>query len=164
MTTMVNDTTDAPVHKSITVKAGAEHAFRVFTEEFDSWWPRTHHIGKSPMKRAIIESRAGGRCYSEQLDGTDCDWGTVLVWEPPRRFVLAWQITHEWGYEPDLEKSSEVEVRFTPESDGSTRIDLDHRYFHRHGAGGAGMRTAVDSPNGWGGLLQLFAARVEQAH
>ena len=38
---------------------------------------------------------------------------TITVWEPPHRLVIAWQITHEWGYEPDLAKSSEVEIRFT---------------------------------------------------
>jgi uncharacterized protein YndB with AHSA1/START domain len=150
------------VRKSITVKASADHAFQVFAEGFDTWWPRSHHIGKSPMKKAIIEGKVGGRCYSEQVDGTDCDWGEILVWEPPQRFVIAWQITPAWGYEPDLAKSSEVEVRFTPEPDGSTRVDLEHRYFHRHGEGGEAMRTAVDSTGGWGGLLELFAAKAAE--
>jgi Activator of Hsp90 ATPase homolog 1-like protein len=89
---MINGTLTLPVRKSITVKASVERAFHVFTEEYDLWWPRTHHIGKSQMKKAIIEGRAGGRCYTEQVDGSECDWGTVLVWEPPRRFVMAWQI------------------------------------------------------------------------
>jgi uncharacterized protein YndB with AHSA1/START domain len=159
---MTGVTEQAVVTKTITVNASAEHAFAVFTEGYDTWWPRTHHIGKSPMRKAVIETRTGGRCYSTQVDGTECDWGRVLVWEPPRRLVLAWQITHEWGYEPDLAKSSEVEIRFTPEPGGRTRVDLEHRHFERHGAGAAAMRTAVDSPNGWGGLLQLFAERVEQ--
>ena len=44
-----------------------------------------------------------------------------------------------------------------------TRVDLEHRYLERHGAGAAAMRTAVDSQNGWNGLLKLFAARVEQS-
>jgi uncharacterized protein YndB with AHSA1/START domain len=74
--------------------------------------------------------------------------------------VFAWQITHEWGYEPDLSKASEVEVLFTPTADGSTRVDLEHRHFERHGAGALTMRTAVDAPNGWGGLLRLFADEV----
>jgi uncharacterized protein YndB with AHSA1/START domain len=159
---MTGVTEQAVVTKTITVNASAEHAFAVFTEGYDTWWRRTHHIGKSPMRKAVIETRTGGRCYSTQVDGTECDWGRVLVWEPPRRLVLAWQITHEWGYEPDLAKSSEVEIRFTPEPGGRTRVDLEHRHFERHGAGAAAMRTAVDSPNGWGGLLQLFAERVEQ--
>jgi uncharacterized protein YndB with AHSA1/START domain len=115
------------------------------------------------MKRAIIEGKPGGRCYSEQIDGTECDWGTVLVWEPPRRFVMAWQITADWKHEPDLQKSSEVEVRFTPEADGVTRVDLEHRNLERMGSGAAPMRAAVESSNGWPGVLKLFAERAEQA-
>ena len=53
MTASVNEAIQ-PVLKSITVNATPEEAFRVFTEDFDSWWPRSHHIGKSPMKKAII--------------------------------------------------------------------------------------------------------------
>jgi len=160
--TMVTDrAADVPVRKTLTVRVSAEKAFRVFTAEFDSWWPRSHHIGKSPMKRAIIEGKAGGRCYSEQVDGTDCPWGTVLVWDPPQRFVLAWQIDGKWQYEPDLAKASEVEVRFTPEADGSTRVDLEHRHLSRHGADADAIRTAIGSPNGWGGLLEMFKAAAE---
>jgi uncharacterized protein YndB with AHSA1/START domain len=85
-----------------------------------------------------------------------------LVWEPPQRLVLAWQITHEWGYEPDLAKSSEVEVRFTPDGDGHTRVDLEHRNLERHGAGAGTLRTAIDSENGWSGLLGMFADRVQR--
>jgi uncharacterized protein YndB with AHSA1/START domain len=112
------------------------------------------------MEKAIIETRAGGRMYSRQVDGSECDWGRVTAWEPPRRLVFAWQITHEWGYEPDLAKASEVEIIFTAIGAESTRVDLEHRHFERHGAGGSSMRTAVDSPNGWGGLLQMYADRV----
>lgn len=163
MTTATEPTADRPIRKSITVKASAERAFRVFTEGVDAWWPRSHHIGKSPMKKAIIEGRVGGRCFMQQIDGADCDWGRILVWEPPHRFVMAWQITPAWGYEPDVTKSSEVEVRFTAEADGVTRVDLEHRYLARHGAGWEAMRTAVDAPNGWTGLLDLFRARAEEA-
>ena len=154
--------TDVPVTKSVTVRANPERAFEIFTREIDTWWPRSHHIGKSPMRRVEIEARAGGRCFTEQEDGTECDWGRVLVWDPPHRFVFAWQITHEWGYEPSLAKSSEVEVSFTPAADGGTRVDLAHRFFSRHGAGGPTMRVAVDAPNGWTGLLSLFAGRANE--
>jgi uncharacterized protein YndB with AHSA1/START domain len=160
MTTMTEETADVPVRKTISVKASPERAFHVFAEEFFTGGPRTHHIGKAPMKKAIIQNAARGRCYTEQTDGTECEWGTVLVWDPPRRLVLAWQINGKWQYEPDLAKSSEVEVRFTPEPDGSTRVDLEHRYLSRHGADADAVRKGVDSPNGWGGLLQLFAAQM----
>ena len=154
----------APVRKSITVKASVEHAFEVFTDGFDTWWPRADHIGKQPMVKAVIETHAGGRCFGREADGTEYDWGQVLAWEPPNRFVLAWQITPNWQHEPDLAKASEVEVRFTQEAGGLTRVDLEHRHFERHGEGGAGMRMSVDSPNGWGGLLQLYAVRATEYH
>jgi uncharacterized protein YndB with AHSA1/START domain len=153
---------DAPVRKSIVVNASPEHAFRVFTDGIDTWWPREHHIGKVPMKRVLVEGKRGGRCYTEQTDGTDCDWGSVLVWDPPRRLVLAWQINGAWQYEPEVARSSEVEVLFTPQSDGSTRVDLEHRHFDRLGPAGAGMSSMVNAPGGWGDTLRLFAARAEQ--
>ena len=161
---MMATATIAPVRKTVMVQASAEHAFKVYTEGFDTWWPRTHHIGKGTLEKAVIETRDGGRCYGRETDGTICPWGTVLVWDPPRRFVLAWQITHEWGYEPDLEKSSEVEVRFTPEGPNRTRVDLEHRHLERHGAGGEAMRTAVDATGGWGGLLELFAQAAAKSN
>ena len=163
MTAITDRAADAPVRKTITVRVSPQRAFEVFFAEFDTWWPRTHHIGSSPMKKAIIEGRAGGRCYTEQVDGTECDWGTVLVWDPPRRAAWAWQIDGKWKYQPDLAKSSEVEVRFTALADGSTRVDLEHRHLARHGDDANAIRTAIDSPSGWGGLLDLFAASVDRA-
>ncbi len=153
----------AIVQKSITVEASLERAFEVFTAGVDTWWPRTHHIGKSPMTKCLIEGREGGRCYSTQEDGNECDWGRIIAWQPPHRFVMAWMITHEWGYEPDLAKSSEVDVRFTVLSEDVTRIDLEHRYFERMGPGAEAMRTAVNSSGGWGLLLQLFATQAVRA-
>lgn len=89
-----------PVRKKIVVAMSPERAFRIFTEGIDRWWPREHHIGESPLKRAVLEPRAGGRWYAVSEDGSECDTGKVLVWEPPRRLVLAWQITAQWKLTP----------------------------------------------------------------
>jgi uncharacterized protein YndB with AHSA1/START domain len=160
-TTAIDSTAMAPVVKTVTVKASVDKAFRVFTTGMDSWWPRTHHIGKAPMKRTIIEERVGGRCYSEQTDDTECDWGEVLAWEPPSRFVMAWKITPQWGYEPDLTKASEVEVRFAELAPGLTQVILEHKYFERMGEGALAMRTMVDGQMGWGELLVMFGSSAE---
>ncbi len=151
-------TTDA-VRRAITVQASAERAFEVFTGRFDTWWPRSHHIGAADMKEAVIEPREGGRFYERGVDGSECDWGRVLAWEPPSRLLLTWQIDAEWQYDPDPEHASEVEVRFTPEGDG-TRVELEHRHFERHGADGAKIRDAVGQEGGWGGLLGMYAEAV----
>jgi uncharacterized protein YndB with AHSA1/START domain len=160
--TSTSSVSNAPVSQSVSVKASAERAFDVFTAGIDTWWPRSHHIGKSPLKTNVIEGHLNGRCYGLSVDGTECDWGRVLVWEPPRRIVLAWQITADWQFEPDLARSSEVEIRFTSEAGGLTRVDLEHRHFERHGAGGDAIRTAVSGSGGWPALLHLFAGHVQE--
>jgi uncharacterized protein YndB with AHSA1/START domain len=150
-----------PVRKSLRVRADVAKAFRVFTEEMDSWWPRTHHIGKSPMKRVVVEGRPMGAIYTDQEDGTVCPWGSVLTWEPPHLFVMAWQIRPDWTFEPDLSKCSEVEVRFTPADDGTTLVELEHRHIERHGAGWSKMHESVNG--GWIGVLEKFGAKADAA-
>ncbi|MEO7084745.1 MAG: SRPBCC family protein [Gemmatimonadaceae bacterium] len=155
--------TVAPVRRQVVVEASAEHAFRVFTEGVDRWWPREHHIGKSPMAKAILEPRAGGRWYAVSQDGSECDTGKVLVWEPPHRLVLAWQITATWQFDPDF--VTEVEVTFTPQGDKKTLVVLEHRNLERYGAQAEGLRASLDAAGGWGKLLQMFsdAASEESA-
>ena len=153
----VADTTNAPVRKTISVKTNVERAFTVFTEGFDSWWPRSHKLFEADLQTAIIEPKAGGRCYQRAVDGAECDWGKVTVWEPPRRLIIAWQLDGKWQYDPDLSHASEVEVTFTADAGGLTRVDLEHRHFERHGASAGAVRTGVDSPMGWGDLLQTYA-------
>src|SRR5580698_8928595 len=151
-----------PVRKSLRVKTDVARAFRVFTEEMNSWWPRSHHIGKSPMKQVVVEGRPGGSIYTEQEDGTACPWGLVVAWEPPYRFVMAWQVSPKWQFEPDLAKCSEVEVRFTPADDGTTLVELEHKFLERHGGACIKMREQVNAEGGWGGLLAMFADKAEQ--
>ena len=136
--------------------------FRRLPLGIDGWWPREHHIGNAPARKGTIEGRVGGRCYTEHVDGTESDWGRVLIWEPPQRFVMAWLINAQWQCDPDLSRTSEVEVRFTQQPDGTTRVDLEHRNFERMGESGNNMRMMVGSPRGWSGLLTLYADYVEK--
>ena len=147
--------TIAPVRKTVVVSAAQDRAFRAFTEQIDRWWPRQHHIGKAPMTQAILEGRPGGRWYSTHEDGTECDNGRVLVWDPPGRLVLAWQITADWTFDPDF--VTEVEVTFTPESPTRTRVDLEHRNLDRYGDRAKSTREAIDAPGGWPLIMEQFA-------
>jgi DNA-binding MarR family transcriptional regulator len=77
---------DAPIRKTILVSASAERAFQVFTEEVSTWWPlSTSHIGRVDAKSAVIEPFVGGRWFERGVDGSECDWGRVRAWDPPRR-------------------------------------------------------------------------------
>ena len=149
----------APVKKTLTVAATQQRAFEVFTAGFDRWWPRSHSIGDAPLKEAVIEGRVGGRWFGRLENGTDAEWGEVLAWEPPSRVLLAWRIGANWQFDPDL--TTEVEVTFTPQADGATRVELEHRHLERMGEGGEGMRAAFDSDGGWQGLLKLYAALLD---
>lgn len=150
-----------PVRKEIVVEAPVERAFRVFTERFDAWWPRDHHILESPLARAVMETRAGGRWYEVGEDGSECDWGKVLIWDPPKRLVLAWQLNGDWKYDPDL--VTELELRFTPLGNMQTRVELEHRNMDRFGSKAAPTREALDSPQGWITHLTLFAREAARA-
>lgn len=113
------------------------------------------------MLETIIEAHVGGRCYTRQTDGTDRQWGTILEWEPPRRFVLEWQVNPAWEHEPDIACASEVELRFTPEDGGYTRVDLEHRHFERHREGFEAVQTAVSDPDGWTQSLEVFRSNID---
>ena len=145
----------APVRKSITVKADTARAFEVFTGRIGSWWPRTHCIASSPPKDVVLEPKVGGRWFEIGEDGSQCDWGKVLAWEPPTRVLLAWQISADWKYDPDM--VTEVEVTFTPVAGGATRVDLEHRNLERFGDKIEDVRSKIDSPNGWSTILKIYA-------
>jgi uncharacterized protein YndB with AHSA1/START domain len=145
-------------HASMMVEAPQEHAFTVFTDGIDSWWPREHTIGEAELKEMVLEPRVGGRAYGIGVDGSESDWGRVLAFDRPNRIVVSWDITLQWKHEPNIAKTSEFEVRFIPDGPDRTRVELEHRHLERHGEGWEAMRDAVGSPNGWQGGLALFAA------
>jgi uncharacterized protein YndB with AHSA1/START domain len=148
----------------ITVNVPVERAYQVFTDGIDTWWPREHHIGTGKLDKEIVEPRVGGRCFGREVDGTECPWGTVLVWDPPRHFAVAWQINLSWQYEPDLDRSSRVDVTFAADGPDRTTVTVVHSAFERQGAGWESMRESVRSDEGgWPTLMQLFANAAEAA-
>lgn len=150
------------VRKQIVVEASQARAFRVFTEEHAAWWPyASHHIGEAAAETVIIEPRAGGRWFERGMDGSECDWGKVLVWDPPGRLVLRWQIGANWKYDAALD--TEVEVRFVAMGPAQTRVELEHRRLDGYGATAEQMRGIFDSDGGWNGILKHYMARANSA-
>ncbi len=150
----------SPVRKSVTVAAPIEKAFAVFTEGFGSWWPASYSIGNSALKNAVMEPKVGGRWYEIGEDGTECDWGEVLAWEPPSRVLLAWRIGGDWRFNATL--LTEVEVCFFKESEQSTKVELVHRLLENMGEAAEAARQTFESEHGWNGILGGYAAEVQR--
>ena len=149
------------VTRSVVVDVPVAHAFEVFTRRFDLWWPRGHHIGKAELKEAIIEEREGGRWFERGVDGSECDWGRVLVFLPPTRITLSWHLDGEWRYDPDPGRASRVDVTFHAEGEGRTRVVLEHSELDRH-VGWEKLRDGVGAPTGWQGLLDMFSKKADE--
>lgn len=142
----------APIRKSLVVQTSIERAFEAFAARIGSWWPSFASIGSSPQADVIIEPRAGGRWFERGADGSECEWGKVLTWEPPSRLVLAWQIDGNFRYNPAL--ITEVEVLFTALAERQTRVDFEHRYLERLGEQAVPARDRMDS--GWISILDAY--------
>ncbi|WP_225732469.1 MULTISPECIES: SRPBCC family protein [unclassified Nocardia] len=154
---MTQQLSDKEIRVEFTVDAPPERAYEVFTTGIDSWWPRGHHIGKGQLAEEVIEPRAGGRCFGREADGTECAWGTVLAWEPPRHFAFSWEIGLDWQHDPDPAHASRVDVTFEPLEPGRTAVTLVHSGFENHGKGWESMRDSVGGEGGWPGMANTYA-------
>jgi uncharacterized protein YndB with AHSA1/START domain len=154
---MSTQATATSVRKDIVVDAPVERAFRVFTERFDEIKPHDHNLLSVDIEVTVLEPRAGGHIYDRGVDGSECRWARVLAFEPPHRLVFSWDIGPTWQIETDQRRTSEVEVRFVPEGDQRTRVELEHRHLDRHGDGWEGISTGIAGDGGWSLYLQRFA-------
>ncbi len=152
--------TDTSVRTSIVVEAPIDRAFSVFTEDFGSFKPPEHNLLAVEIAETVFEPREGGHLYDRGVDGSECRWARVLAYEPPHRVVFSWDISPQWQIETDLDKTSEVEVRFVADSPERTRVELEHRNLARHGAGWQGVREGVAGEEGWPLYLQRFAELI----
>jgi hypothetical protein len=146
----MNHPTITAIKKELLVEASQETAFKVFTEKMDLWWPRTHHIGSTPMTGIVLEPGHNGRWYSKHEDGSEANIGKVLTWDPYSLFILDWQINGDFKFDSQL--STQVEVQFIAEGPNLTRVKFEHKDLDRLGGG----KTVESMNEGWGMILDLY--------
>jgi uncharacterized protein YndB with AHSA1/START domain len=133
----------AEIRKTIELDAPLARAFDVWTGHVGRWWPLAHHsISKAEATGCFIEPGVGGRLYETTRSGAEHLWGTVAVWEPPRR------LAYSWHPQVDLSQRTMVLVMFTPLGPRRTRLTLTHSGWQ---PGQEERRTRYHS--GWDGLL-----------
>jgi uncharacterized protein YndB with AHSA1/START domain len=157
-TPRVPDETTVSVATEVDAPIG--RAFHVFTTEIGTWWDADKHILEAPLANMVFEPFVGGNIVDRGVDGSECRWARVLVYDPPHRVCFSWDINTRWQIETNPALTSEVEIAFTELSAGRTRVVLTHRHLDRHGEGWEGMRDAV--AGGWS--LAPYAARIDRAN
>ena len=90
----------------------------------------------------------------------------MLEWNPPHKARFTWHVgpkrdSEEWGYDPDLNRASEVEIRLTAEG-GTTLVELEHSKLERHGIGADKLRAIFGGPNAWEEILAGYARVVNE--
>lgn len=144
-----------PIRLAATVRRPIGDAFRLFTEEIGGWWPTQTHYARGPVVGIVFEGKAGGGLYELCADGVKVRFGDVLTWEPPHRVIFSWH--------PSVEPTTptKIEVRFTSENAGVTRVQLEHRGLERLGARAHQQRTSY--LNGWPTVWACFLAAADSS-
>ena len=147
---------DGVVRHEVVVDLLPDEAFWKFAD-LDRIKPREHNMLSVPIEETVLEQRVGGAVFDRGVDGSICRWGRVLDFDPPHVIAFSWDIGPDWQVTSDLERTSVVEVTFTPEGDSQTRVVLVHRHIDRHGSGWESLRDGLDAPDGW----PLYLGRYE---
>jgi uncharacterized protein YndB with AHSA1/START domain len=146
---MNDELTIEPVRKSVDVGCEPAEAFRIFTDEIDSWWPLATHSVDQAGAACYFEGREGGSIYETHSDGSIHMWGTVTAWTPPERLVFSWHPGR------DASTAQEVELRFVA-TRGGTRVELEHRGWETLGDDAPRTRTGYET--GWVPVLERYVA------
>ena len=135
-----------PLRYRFRVECPPQEAFWLWTARAGTWWPMaTHSVSGHREAALVFEPRAGGRIYEQSPDGLEFPWGHVVAWEPPDRLVCQWLVG---------ETATDLEVRFVPEPDGATVVEIEHRGWERFGEAGTDRRGVNE--RGWSGVIPRF--------
>jgi len=67
---------EAVVPRSVRLKAPIGRVQRLHRAD-GTWWPASHHIGKTAFQAIVVEPRVGGKWYEQDAAGERREWGTV---------------------------------------------------------------------------------------
>jgi hypothetical protein len=115
-----------PIVVEFDVMTSPQHAFDVWTSKPSMWWPRSHTLTQDRDLTVVFEGFAGGRIYERGSDGSEHEWGEILVWEPPIRVDYLWHLFFERS------EATEISVTFT-EIDNGSRVRLVQTGFEKLG-------------------------------
>jgi uncharacterized protein YndB with AHSA1/START domain len=136
-----------PLRMSFDVACSVEHAFDVWTNRIDTWWPADHSVSGEPEITVFLQGVVGGRIYERTADGTEHEWGRVTEWTPPTRLAYVWHLRR------DPSEATEVGITFVPHGPDVTRVEIEHRGWEQLADGSQWRERNVA---GWQSLLPHF--------
>jgi hypothetical protein len=146
---ILQETKIEPLRKQLKVGLSQEQAFRLFTEGIDKWWPlATHSVGKDQAESCYFEGWTGGRIMEVLKDGSQAEWGKVLVWKP---YEL---VKFHWYPGQTADTSQEVTVKFNDLKEGGALVELIHTGWETLGDAAQSARAGYDS--GWDFVLAKY--------
>jgi uncharacterized protein YndB with AHSA1/START domain len=77
-----------PLERTIELDCPREHAWRVFTEMIDLWWPRGHR--RDEAAKLVFQPHPGGRLFEKSTNGSEWTLGEVIAAEAPDRLEFNW--------------------------------------------------------------------------
>lgn len=138
-----------PVRHAVHVRCPVDHAFAVFTQRVDDWWPPSHRRGGG---RVVLHPGADGRLVQESDEGGERVLGTTAAWEPPH------QLAFDWHLGATAQTATRVTISFSPSGDGT-----DVQVLHVEGARPLPdwAATARIFTRAWSHVLAAFGAAAE---
>lgn len=143
-----------PINLSFEVACPVDRAFAVWTGGIAQWWPADHTVSGESDLTVILEGRPGGRIFERCASGVEHVWGAVTIWEPPSRLGYTWHLNR------DRSDATDVEIRFVPQGDRVTRVEIEHRGWERLGTDGESWRDR--NHGGWATLLPHYIAATQR--
>jgi uncharacterized protein YndB with AHSA1/START domain len=137
-----------PLRKQLKVSLPTQPAFELFTAGIGKWWPLlTHSVGEEQAVTCFFEGWLGGRIVEVLKDGSQSEWGRVILWEPFHKVSFYWYP----GRAADT--AQEVTVTFNEISTG-TLVELVHTGWENLGAVAQARRDGYDT--GWDYVLAKY--------
>lgn len=133
--------------RRITLACSVDHAFAVFTDKIDLWWPRSHrrnHAASLTLTSEALVERAP--------DGTHWIMAHVTGIDPPNRLSLDW-------YPGSPAVPTSVEIDFAAEGDG-TVATVTHRPLLEIKS--LWPKRVATFTSGWDAVLPALKAFIEE--